>query len=108
MADVAPCRRGSDGLQQLSAAVAYLHHDLLWYGFGLYGTLERYGSYYVVLGVWIFQLIDEPHLAALLSVRPSGMVVAVADLLEAATDAAAGAGSGGRGAAAGRSHLVGR
>ncbi len=27
------------------------------YGFGLYGKLERYEQYFVVLGVWIFQII---------------------------------------------------
>ena len=30
------------------------------YGFGLYGQLERYQLYYVVLGVWIFQLLLSP------------------------------------------------
>jgi uncharacterized protein len=27
------------------------------YGFGLYGSLQRYQLYYVVVGVWIFQLL---------------------------------------------------
>jgi uncharacterized protein len=30
------------------------------YGFGLYGKLERYQLYYVVLGVWTFQLLVSP------------------------------------------------
>jgi uncharacterized protein len=30
------------------------------YGFGLYGQLERYQLYQVVLGVWIFQLLTSP------------------------------------------------
>lgn len=30
------------------------------FGFGLYGRLQRYELYYVVLGVWIFQLILSP------------------------------------------------
>jgi uncharacterized protein len=30
------------------------------YGFGLYGKLERYQLYYVVAGVWVFQLIATP------------------------------------------------
>ena len=30
------------------------------FGFGLYGQLERYEMYYVVLGIWIFQLIVSP------------------------------------------------
>jgi uncharacterized protein len=30
------------------------------YGFGLYGQLQRYQLYYVVLGVWIFQLLLSP------------------------------------------------
>lgn len=29
-------------------------------GFGLYGSLERHELYYVVLGIWIFQLIASP------------------------------------------------
>ena len=30
------------------------------YGFGLYGQLERHQVYYVVLGIWAFQLIASP------------------------------------------------
>src|SRR5262249_24489567 len=30
------------------------------YGFGRYGQLERYQLYYVVLGVWVFQLLLSP------------------------------------------------
>jgi uncharacterized protein len=30
------------------------------YGFGLYGKLERYQLYFVVLGVWIFALVLSP------------------------------------------------
>ena len=30
------------------------------YGFGMYGRLERYQLYYVVFGLWIFQLIASP------------------------------------------------
>jgi uncharacterized protein len=30
------------------------------YGFGLYGKLQRYQLYWVVLGVWIFQLLVSP------------------------------------------------
>ena len=30
------------------------------YGFGLFGRLQRYQLYYVVLGVWVVQLIASP------------------------------------------------
>lgn len=30
------------------------------YGFGLYGKLQRYQVYYVVLAIWIFQLVSSP------------------------------------------------
>jgi len=30
------------------------------FGFGLYGKLERYQIYYVVFGIWVFQLIASP------------------------------------------------
>ena len=30
------------------------------YGFGLYGRLERFELLYVVIGIWIFQLIASP------------------------------------------------
>jgi uncharacterized protein len=30
------------------------------YGFGLYGKLQRYQLYFVVIGVWIFQLLPSP------------------------------------------------
>jgi uncharacterized protein len=30
------------------------------YGLGLYGRLERYQTYYVVLALWVFQLIVSP------------------------------------------------
>ncbi len=48
------------------ALTNYLTHSVVCafiftgYGFGLYGRLERYQIYYVVLGLWIFQLIVSP------------------------------------------------
>ena len=30
------------------------------YGFGMYGRMQRYELYYVVAGLWIFQLIISP------------------------------------------------
>ena len=59
-------------LQNALAAVGkmaltnYLMHtlitDFIFFGFGfsLYGQLERYELYYVVFGIWIFQLIYSP------------------------------------------------
>ncbi|TXE17226.1 DUF418 domain-containing protein [Psychroflexus gondwanensis] len=42
----------------------YLMHSIItsivFLGFGLYGQLERYELYYVVFGIWIFQLITSP------------------------------------------------
>ena len=44
----------------------YIFHSLVCsiifygYGFGLYGRLERHQLYYVVAGIWIFQLIASP------------------------------------------------
>jgi len=44
----------------------YLSHSLICnfvfmgWGLGLAGQLERYQIYYVVLGIWIFQLITSP------------------------------------------------
>ncbi|MEO5564103.1 MAG: DUF418 domain-containing protein, partial [Chitinophagaceae bacterium] len=32
----------------------------LGFGFGLYGKLQRYELYYIVIGIWIFQLIISP------------------------------------------------
>jgi uncharacterized protein len=32
----------------------------LGFGFGLYGKLQRYELYYIVIGIWIFQLIASP------------------------------------------------
>jgi len=59
-------------LQKALAAVGrmalsnYLIHSIITsilfygFGFGLYGQLERYELYYVVFGIWIFQLITSP------------------------------------------------
>jgi uncharacterized protein len=57
-------------LQRSLAAVGrmalsnYLMHSIItsviFLGFGLYGQLERYELYYVVFGIWIFQLITSP------------------------------------------------
>lgn len=59
-------------LRQALAAVGqtafsnYILHSLIYgfvfygYGFGLYGKLQRYQLYYVVLGMWIFSLITSP------------------------------------------------
>jgi uncharacterized protein len=57
-------------LQRSLAAVGrialsnYLMHSIItsiiFLGFGLYGQLERYELYYVVFGIWIFQLIVSP------------------------------------------------
>jgi uncharacterized protein len=42
----------------------YLMHSIItsiiFIGFGLFGQLERYELYYVVFGIWIFQLIVSP------------------------------------------------
>jgi uncharacterized protein len=42
----------------------YLMHSIItsiiFFGFGLYGQLERYELYYVVFSIWIFQLITSP------------------------------------------------
>jgi uncharacterized protein len=60
------------GLKRSIAAVGkmaltnYIMHSLICMiiftgvGFGLYGKLQRYELYYVVLAVWIFQLIISP------------------------------------------------
>lgn len=59
-------------LQKALAAVGrmaltnYLMHSvittIIFYGFGfsLFGTLQRYELYYIVFGIWIFQLITSP------------------------------------------------
>tara|TARA_R100001143_G_scaffold63570_1_gene72067 strand:+ start:25407 stop:26723 length:1317 start_codon:yes stop_codon:yes gene_type:complete len=59
-------------LQKALAAVGrmalsnYLIHSIITsilfygFGFGLYGQLERYELYYVVFGIWIFQLVTSP------------------------------------------------
>lgn len=59
-------------LQKALAAVGrmalsnYLVHSIITsilfygFGFGLYGQLERYELYYIVFGIWIFQLITSP------------------------------------------------
>jgi uncharacterized protein len=57
-------------LQRRLAAVGrmalsnYLIHSIItsiiFLGFGLYGQLERYELYYVVFGIWIFQLVASP------------------------------------------------
>jgi uncharacterized protein len=57
-------------LQRSLAAVGrmalsnYLMHSIftsiIFLGFGLFGQLERYELYYVVFGIWIFQLIVSP------------------------------------------------
>lgn len=59
-------------LQRTLAAVGrmaltnYLMHSIITsiifygFGFGLYGVLERYELYYIVFGIWIFQLIASP------------------------------------------------
>jgi uncharacterized protein len=31
--------------------------SVIFYGFGLYGQLQRYEIYYVVIGIWVFQII---------------------------------------------------
>lgn len=59
-------------LQKALAAVGtmaltnYLMHSIITsiifygFGFGLFGKLERYELYYIVFGIWIFQLITSP------------------------------------------------
>ena len=59
-------------LQRALAAVGrmaltnYLMHSIITsiifygFGFGLFGILERYELYYIVFGIWIFQLITSP------------------------------------------------
>ncbi len=59
-------------LQRALAAVGrmaltnYLMHSIITsiifygFGFGLFGKLERYELYYIVFGIWIFQLITSP------------------------------------------------
>jgi uncharacterized protein len=31
--------------------------SIIFYGFGLYATLQRYQLYYIVIGIWIFQIV---------------------------------------------------
>lgn len=44
----------------------YITHSIicnfifLGYGFSMYGKLQRYELYYIVLGIWTFQLIISP------------------------------------------------
>jgi uncharacterized protein len=67
------CKAGwFSGLQRRLAAVGqmalsnYIAHSLIYgvvfygYGFDLFGQLQRYQLYYVVLGMWIFSLIVSP------------------------------------------------
>ena len=46
------------------ALTNYLMHSIItsiiFLGFGMYGQLERYELYYIVFGIWIFQLITSP------------------------------------------------
>jgi uncharacterized protein len=93
--------RGMKWLTDRLAAVGqmafsnYISHSIIYAlvfyapGLRLFGQLQRYQLYYIVLGMWILSLAGEPDLAAPFPIRPARVVLAVVDLLEAATDAPA-------------------
>ena len=73
----------------------YISHSIIYAlvfyapGLRMFGQLQRYQLYYVVLGIWILNLVVEPDLAAPLPLRSARVVLALADLLAAAADAPA-------------------
>ena len=77
----------------------YISHSIIYAlffyapGLRMFGQLQRYQLYYVVLGYLDPQPGVESDLAALLPLRPARVVLALVDLLAAAADAANGPGS---------------